>query len=287
VSANKALDPRLHAFRPDLADARLEGRVAAQRHVVGRPARIMAGLCPVSRRPDRSAPIDTHYHYGEPVLVFAEEDDWAWCQSAFDRYVGYVEARALANPAAPTHYIATLGSHLYKEADLRSPSLDFLPRHAAVTIAETGLVTRGTGYARLDTGGFLPLACLLPQPPRSADLVAAARLYLGCPYLWAGKSFFGLDCSGLVQSAFRDLGVTVPRDTDLQRDVIGIGISVRDIADLRRGDLLYLPGHVLIHAGDGRVIHADGASMTVREDNLSEWLRSRHLDLEDCFVRRP
>ncbi|MBV9863409.1 MAG: C40 family peptidase [Alphaproteobacteria bacterium] len=288
-SGAERLDPRLNAFRPDLADRRLAGIVSAPHYAAGRLARVTAGCAAVRRAPEAGAPVDTYYHYGEQVRVFDEAGDWAWCQSLADGYVGYVERDRLAEPCrtAPTHYVATCGSYLYEGPDLRGHPLDFLPRHSSVAVAETGLVTRGTEYAALDTGGCLPLACLSPTPSRSADLVAAARLYLGCPYLWAGRSFLGLDCSGLVQSAFRDIGIAVLRDTDMQRDTIGAEISVRSETELRPGDLLYLPGHVLICAGAGAVIHADGLSMSVREASLSGLLAARGLALHDFVVRRP
>jgi cell wall-associated NlpC family hydrolase len=179
-----------------------------------------------------------------------------------------------------------MGSYSYDNPDMKSPTADFLPRHSAVAVAERGLVTRGTEYARLDTGRFIPLGCLSPQPPRSADLAAAAERYLGCPYLWGGTSFFGLDCSGLVQNAFRDLGVTVLRDTDMQRDTIGEQIGAGSEAELRRGDLLYMPGHVLIYAGDGEVIHASDGTMSVRRQSLSEFMRARGYDVTSFVVRR-
>jgi cell wall-associated NlpC family hydrolase len=282
------LDPRLNAYRADLADLRLSGRVAAPLHVAGREARIIGGVVPMRRQPSHDAALDTQCHYGEPVLLFDEGDGFAWCQSLFDGYVGYVEARHIAIGLAPepTHFVATPGSYCYEVPDLRSAVRAFLPRHSAVVVAAAGLVTRGTEYARLDTGGHLPLACLAPLPPRSPDIVAAAKLYLGCPYLWGGRSWLGLDCSGLVQSAFRDLGVTVPRDTDMQREAIGDVVATGDPSDLRRGDLIFLPGHVLIREGAGSVIHADGASMTVRRDILVEWLRAHDLALAGLTVRR-
>jgi hypothetical protein len=76
------------------------------------------------------------------------------------------------------------------------------------------------------------------------------------------------------------------RDTDMQRDTIGDAVMVGDIGGLCGGDLLYMPGHVLIYAGDGAVIHADGGSMTVRRDDLAQWLRARGLDLAGFVVRR-
>ena len=282
------LDRRLNAYRDDLADARLRGVVAAPRYVEGRAARVVVGRAPVRRRPEPQGETDTFFHHGEEVLVFDEAGVHAWCQSRFDGYVGYVEASHIAIGAmpAPTHFVATLGSYCYEAPDLRSIVTDFLPRHSAVVVAETGLVTRGTEYVRLDTGLYLPFACLSATPPRSPDVVTGAALYLGCPYLWGGRSWLGVDCSGLVQSAFRDIGITVLRDTDMQRDTIGDTVAVGDAADFRPGDLLYLPGHVLIHAGDGAVIHADGASMTVRRDGLAGLMRERGLEFSGFVVRR-
>jgi cell wall-associated NlpC family hydrolase len=266
----------------------MQGIIAAPRYVAGRAARTVVGRLPVRHRPAPHAEIDTFYHYGEPLLVFDEAGGYAWCQSLFDGYVGYAEARHIAIGMVPaaTHFVATPGSWAYDAADLRSAASDFLPRHSAVVVAETGLSTRGTEYVRLDTGSHLPLACLSPHPPRSSDIVTAAALYLGCPYLWGGRSWLGIDCSGLVQSTFRDVAVTVQRDTDMQRDAIGERVPVGREADLRRGDLLYLPGHVLIYAGGGMVIHADGASMMVRQDNLAGLMRERDLDFAGFIVRR-
>jgi len=282
------LDPRLNAYRDDLADVRLREAVAAPRYVAGRAARVVVGRAPVRREPAPQAEIASFYHYGEAVLVFDESGGHAWCQSVFDFYVGYVEARHVAIGAAPaaTHFVATSGSYAYVAPDLRSAAPDFLPRHSAVVVAETGISTRGTEYVRLDSGFYLPLACLSPQTARSPDIVAAAMLYLGCPYLWGGRSWLGIDCSGLVQSAFRDIAVTVLRDTDMQEGTIGDRAPVGGDADLRRGDLLYLPGHVLIYAGDGAVIHADGASMMVRHESLAGLMRERGLDFAEFVVRR-
>jgi cell wall-associated NlpC family hydrolase len=282
------LDPRLNAIRDDLADSALRGKVTASHYAVGRPARVAAGLAPVRHAPRAEAALDTFFHYGEAVRVFDEGEGYAWCQSRRDGYVGYVEAAALEFGAPPTltHYVATLGAYRYTEADLRSPVIDFLPRHSPVTVAQPGLECRGTAYVRLDGGGFLPEGCLSAEPPRSSDLAAAAALYRGCPYLWAGRSFLGIDCSGLVQEAFRDLGLTVPRDTDMQRETIGAAVPVACLGDLGRNDLIYLPGHVMICAGQGTVIHASGGAMTVREDSLAALLRQWGYGFADLTVRR-
>lgn len=241
--------------------------------------RVIVGRAPVHRTADPNSPLDTHYHYGERVTVLDKTRATVHCRSAEDGYEGYVAARQLGAPAAATHYVAGLGAYIYRVPDLRAAPLDYLPRHSPVAVAETAIVTRDTEYARLDPAGFLPLSCLSAAPPRSPDLVAAAELYLGAPYLWGGRSFLGLDCSGLVQQAFRDLGVAVPRDTADQREAIGSPAE----GELRRGDLIYIPGHAMIYAGDGIVIHASGAGMRVRRDRLADL----PLDPTQFAPRRP
>lgn len=282
----QALDKRQNAYRDDLADTRLRDRVSAPHYAEGRPARVVVGRAPVHRGPEPDSELDTHYHYGERILVFDETRTTAWCQSAEDLYVGYIAARhlALGEPPQPTHFVANQGAYTYRIPDLRAAPLDFLPRHSPVVVAEAGIDTRGTGYTRLDPAGFLPASCLSPTPPRSPDLIAAASLYLGAPYLWGGRSFLGLDCSGLVQQAFRDLGLSVARDTDMQRETIGAPAAPDD---LRRGDLIFIPGHVMIYAGSGEVIHASGAGMAVRRDKLADIVRDWRLDPAQFVVRRP
>ena len=95
------------------------------------------------------------------------------------------------------------------------------------------------------------------------DPVVVAELYLGAPYLWGGNSVFGIDCSGLVQAAFKDCGMLVPGDSDLQA-LAGTEVQMQD---LRRGDLMFWPGHVAILRDARTIIHANAHHMaTVIED---------------------
>src|SRR5579863_10444 len=83
------LDRRLHAYRADLADSLLRGKVTAPRYVEGRAGWVTIGRAPVLREPRPDAETSTFCHYGEAVRVFDESNGFAWCQSQRDRYVGY------------------------------------------------------------------------------------------------------------------------------------------------------------------------------------------------------
>ena len=107
------LDPRLHAFRPDLADIRLKGKVEAARFVEGTARRVIAASAPMKRTPTPDAPLDSEVLHGETFTVFEDIDEgWSWGQLDTDSYVGYVPSDALGRPGAgadpPRHGAAHL-----------------------------------------------------------------------------------------------------------------------------------------------------------------------------------
>lgn len=88
-------------------------------------------------------------------------------------------------------------------------------------------------------------------------LAEQAKKYLGTEYRWGGKSGRGIDCSGLVSSAYMQCGVLIYRDA---RIVEGWPMHQIPFADKKRGDALYFPGHIALYLGEGRYIHSTGAS---------------------------
>src|SRR5690606_20445785 len=116
------LDPRLNAYRVDLADARLRGRVRAPRYREGEEARVAVPVVQVRRHPDASAGTETEWLFGDRVRIFERAKGWCWAQSLHDAYTGYVEESALAEPgAAPTHIVTVPRTFVYPEAELRRP----------------------------------------------------------------------------------------------------------------------------------------------------------------------
>lgn len=98
--------------------------------------------------------------------------------------------------------------------------------------------------------------------PTGASILEAAESYEGVPYVFGGTSRDGIDCTGLVQQALGDAGVTVGRSMDEQMTA---GTEVGSLADAKPGDLIVLDGgaHIVIYAGDGEVVHAPYEGRTV------------------------
>ncbi|ESY94758.1 NlpC/P60 family protein [Mesorhizobium sp. LNHC209A00] len=266
-----ARDARLHAFRSDLADARLKGEVTADRFVAGRPARIAASVADLRKGPRPDAGINTQFLFGDDVLVFEQTEGWAWVQGERDGYVGYVADPVLGRrDHASTHIVSVPRTFLYPGPDLRFPIAGQLSVGSTVTV--TGAAeTRGTHYALLPSGKAVIAGHLQPIGEVVGDYVSVAEMFLGTPYLWGGVSGFGIDCSGLVQLAMRMAGRDVLRDSDMQAVSIGEPLEPGpDFSGLRRGDLVFWKGHVAIMTDAETMIHANGHTMLVSREGLKE-----------------
>ena len=121
-----------------------------------------------------------------------------------------------------------------------------------------------------------------PRVPTVSDSVASraadnALAMVGKPYRYSGNTPAGFDCSGLVQYSYAKAGVSLPRETQAQRQV---GEPVRTNG-LRRGDLLFFTqegkmSHVAIFLGGGRFVHAPSTGGKVRTDAMEAAYWRKH-----------
>ncbi|MBW3097775.1 C40 family peptidase [Pseudohoeflea coraliihabitans] len=285
----KELDHRLNAYRPDLADSALAGRVHASRFVEGQSARVTAAILDLRSRPRHDAGIETQLLFGEDVRVFDRQEGWAWVQCAHDGFVGYVAETGLADApqAATTHIVSRPRTFLYPGPDLKLPPTRALSMASRLTIAGSA-TTRDTDYFLLPSGeALIAVHCDSLDAPRADDALAVAALFLETPYLWGGRSGFGIDCSGLVQMALNMTGRPAPRDSDMQSECLGQPIEPgRD--GLCRGDLVFWGGHVALLEDENTILHASGGTMTVTREPLADAIeRIRPLYGAPTGFRRP
>lgn len=283
-------DTRLNAYRPDLADRRLEGTIKAASFVAGTPYQVAAASLPLRQQPRPTAPQDTVLLFGETVQVFDTTNGWAWIQNEADRYVGYVDLNGLSRSISrPTHRVATLRTLVFPDESIKSPPLMDLSFAASVTVAET---TGRMAVLALPDGrtGFVPAQHLAPVDSIETDPISIALQFLGAPYLWGGKTADGLDCSALVQLSFNACGLTCPRDTDMQEAGFGTPVAYSgDESVLQTGDCVFWPGHVGIWIDKMRFVHATAAFMKCVVEPLSTAIPriSRDAGLDVSSVRRP
>ena len=256
-------DPRITPARPGLAAKHLEGRVSAARYVKGEEREVIEAQAPLREAPSPDAPLMTEALMGERVTVYEFNDEgWAWGQLADDGYVGWLPAIALIAPrGAPTHKVAALRTLAFPGPSIKLPPTVMPPLGAKLA------VTREQDHFAVSPLGFLPAAHLAPLGRNEIDFVAVAERFLGTPYLWGGKTNYGLDCSGLLQVSLAACGVPCPRDSDMQERALGSPIEAKS---LRRGDLVFWKGHVAIARDENTFVHANAFHMGVAIEPIGE-----------------
>jgi cell wall-associated NlpC family hydrolase len=260
------LDPRLHACRPDIADASLIGKVEAQRFAQPRLMQLAEPLVSLHSVPRFDAMQVTQALMGETVRLFDEKEGWAWVQLAADGYVGYVNGNALsARIVTPTHRVAVPSTFIYPEPNLKSQPA--IPLTLNAQLAVTG---ESGAFSQIADGRFVFTAHLKPCGVFESDFVRIAEMFRHVPYLWGGKSVHGLDCSGLVQIALEACGWRALRDTDMQEASLGERLAGKDLDLLTRGDLVFWKGHVGIMTDAETLLHANGHHMMVVAEPLKQ-----------------
>lgn len=186
---------------------------------------------------------------------------WAWGRCAHDDYVGYVRADALGPAATPTHRVTAPLALVFANPDIKAPVVKALPIGAQVAGEDEGNFLRiADGYVHQRHVALLDAV--------DADPVAVAQRLLGLPYRWGGRGGDGIDCSGLVQRSLELAGIAAPRDSDMQRDQLGTPLA--EDAPLRRGDLIFFPGHVGLMADEAHLLHANAFWMTTVIEPLAD-----------------
>lgn len=215
-----------------------------------------------------TAEIVSQLLYGEEVHVLDTGEQWLRVRSKVDGYEGYAHQRHFSSELpVQTHRITNRATLLFGEANIKSPVLMRLTFGARMALLPES--DGAQDFLRTLAGHFVwKTHCQQIEQTIADEPVSIVRQHFLCaPYLWGGRSSDGLDCSGLVQLVASMVGVDLPRDSVDQEKALP---EIHDRNDVQTNDLVFWPGHVAWIVDPDTVIHANAASLNVREEPLED-----------------
>lgn len=220
------------------------------------------GICRLSIVPLRAygkeqAEMCSQLLFGEyyTVLQRSENGNWLKIQCQPDNYIGWID-HLHHTPISEEHWsslamssygiLTAPGQLKFKQFMLNLLQGSLLPYRPDDLFPEA-IPQQLTIASGAQQGDFMKLK-------------AICESFLGAPYLWGGKTMYGIDCSGLVQIAFRCCGYFLPRDASQQ---ITVGTEVASLEQVVPGDLCFFKkdnkiNHVGILLNNSDIIHASG-----------------------------
>ena len=222
-------------------------------------------VCPMRKEPAHRSEMVSQLLFGETAEVMETEKDFVRLRTHLDGYEGWCQRTQLTaiQESGNTRWLAAewVNTLHFNGQEMH------IPLGSAIDLPGEG------------AGMIGPFACSYQgkkHDPSATEfntkaLVAFAAKYLNVPYLWGGRSIFGIDCSGFAQQVFRFFDVALPRDSYQQAEE---GEMIGFLQEAREADLAFFDNaegrivHVGILLGSDRIIHASGRVRIDPIDNM-------------------
>ncbi|MBP5413474.1 MAG: C40 family peptidase [Bacteroidales bacterium] len=242
-------------------------------------------VMPVRETASHQAEMVTQLLFGEAYkIINYESNGWAKILTLFDNYEGYIDTKQIAlmhTSAYQKYYLDTrplIVNTLTEVHDKIRNCAFIIPQGATLPFTsmddhticlgtelfKVPIISTTSSYSNMETkeqtlidGSFNQL------------MESVALSFLNAPYLWGGRTIFGIDCSGFTQAVYKIMGIAIPRDAS-QQNKCGNNIP---LWQAKTGDLAFFANsngkitHVGLLLGEGKIIHASGK---VRIDRIDE-----------------
>lgn len=234
---------------------------------------VNVNIADLKKEPERRAERVSQAFYNEPVEVMESKNNYSKIRQQ-DGYEGWIRSYYLdeadSRQIDPGYVVISALAPAYQQPNVDSGRKTMIPYES-----ELGGEVIG-GFLRVDSGRYGVIYFSLSDLDRaggdtgtlkvdSASVCREAGKFIGSPYLWGGKSFFGIDCSGLTQIVMKRFGIELKRDS---KDQMTQGREIpRD--SVRAGDLLFFPHHVGLAVTKDLMIHSTGRNGGVAYNSLN------------------
>ncbi len=223
-------------------------------------------VAPVRREPSDASEMVTQLLFGELCEITEVKNSWIKIKIVFDEYEGWIDSKQILI-ISDIEY-----TNFLQETSFISEPFSLLVSNNQpfpVTIgAEIHHLNEQKIFELTPNNQFLVEEGTIQEKQDKSQILELAFKYINTPYLWGGKTTYGIDCSGLTQMVYKIAGYKLPRDANQQAEV---GEVLSFIEEAEPGDLAFFENQEgkIIHVGfilpDQKILHSSGK---VRIDNL-------------------
>ena len=214
----------------------------------------------IKQRPSHISELTSQALFGETFILEKQENSWVYGTLLSDQYSGWIEKKHLTHILSPNHKVIALKTIIKTKPDIKSQSIICISIGAFVEVLEFT-----NEWAKIKFGknklGYIPISHISSINLKEDNWVNNALIMLGTPYLWGGRSAFGIDCSGLIQLAFQISGFDFPRDTKDQ--FLFAKNNFVKTNEISQKSILFWDGHVAFTKGKKYLLHASAKKMSV------------------------
>jgi hypothetical protein len=208
-------------------------------------------IVPVRKKNNAKSEMINQLFFGESITIIKTKEKWSFISSNIDKYQGWIR---------------NLHFKLIKKSEYK-----ILSESDSVFSKSEIIIKNDTSEITIPTGSLLSSVKFLNyfyvDKDECKSLLETIKSFINSPYLWGGKTKYGVDCSGLVQSIFKTLNIILPRDSKEQSD---FGVEIK--GGYKLGDLAFFGenvnkiSHVGIFIDNETIVHAYGK---VRVDKIN------------------
>lgn len=219
-------------------------------------------IAPIRKENSDSSEMISQLLFGETCTILSEKKQWLFIECTHDNYQGWIDKKQVQTIHKPleSEHTAFELVHSFVNKDQHIPILmgSSLPQFDGLNF-------------KIEKNKYLFQGLSLENKAENISKIKKIALkYLHAPYLWGGRSPFGIDCSGFTQVVYKFLGINIPRDAYQQADW---GDTVGFIEESNAGDLAFFGTeekitHVGIVLENSEIIHASGKVRIDRLDHL-------------------
>ena len=206
-------------------------------------------------KPSSKSEITSQILYGEKFKILYRKNNWVKIKTSFDNYVGFIKNTKFNQNFRPTNKIYKLRSRIFKKLKNKFlPTNNFLYFASGISIKK-----KSNNYFEFEKNKWIKIIDTKKIDHYEINFIRILKLFLGCKYLWGGKTSKGIDCSALIQIYFYYNRVFFPRDSKDQIKFCKKKVNKK----FSKGDIIFWKGHVGMCLNQSKFIHAYGPKKKV------------------------